>query len=130
MNYRIEHRVETLSNNAVMEEDSSPSSFSVLDIKFSHWDFNFHDGWQQNYWLAEGKEEAKNVVDAINQFRKKLENIVPKISLVGQCYVDYLLEPWLVQKEGSDVFLYRHIKNVEGGGLMLLENEKKPWKYC
>lgn len=53
MLYEIQHRIETLSENSVAIMDPEhPASFVLKNIRFSHWDFNFADGWKQHYWLA------------------------------------------------------------------------------
>ncbi len=125
MRYSIEHRILTLSHNAVMNNKDSPASFDIESIKFSQWGFNYRDGWQQDFWLAKGEIEVPVAVDAINQFRKKLEMIIPRVALIGQSYTEFILEPWLLKKSGSDIALYRHIKDRPGVGLMFMEKEKK-----
>ena len=44
--YRIEHKILTLAYCAVMDNKVKPASFEVEDIGFSHWDFNYIDGWK------------------------------------------------------------------------------------
>ncbi len=125
MIYKIEHKILTLSQNAVMNQQGTPPGFVAEGITFSHWDFNYIEGWKYDFWLAEGEIDASNAADAINQFRKSLERVVVRVALIGQSYIEYDLEPWLVRKEGSDTFLYRHINDGSGVGLMFQEEDRK-----
>lgn len=124
MLYKIQHRIHTLSENAIME-GGKPTGFSFDNIEFFHWEFNYSDGWLQDFWLAEGEIIADNGIDAVNSFRKKLGVIIPKVAFISQSYIDFITEPWLMSKEDSDVLLYHHSKDRPGGGLMFMEKDKK-----
>ncbi len=108
-----------------MDNKEAPASFEIDGINFSHWSFNYTQGWQEDFWLAKGEMEALIAVDAINDFRRKLGLIVPKVALIGQSYAEYVVEPWLLKKDGSDIALYRHTKDRPGVGLMFQEQERK-----
>ncbi|MFH1402312.1 MAG: hypothetical protein ABIG87_01660 [Patescibacteria group bacterium] len=124
--YKIEHKILTLAHCAVMDNKDKPASFNVDGVKFSHWDFNYRDGWRNSdAWIATTEVVADNYVDAINILGKKLSKIIPRISLISQSYIEYLFEPFVVHKIGSDVVFFRYIKDVEGGGLMFMEKELK-----
>jgi hypothetical protein len=84
MIYEIQHRIETLAENAVMAKDK-PAAFSSLGLDFQHWEFNYRDGWLQNYWLVSGKIKANNPSDAIQEFRARLRKTIPRVALIGQC---------------------------------------------
>jgi hypothetical protein len=105
--------------------DGKVVSFFVEDISFSHWDFEYREGWSGDAWLAESDVEAPNFHQACNIFRLKLGKIIPRVSLIIQCYVDFLNEPFLIHKENSDVAFFRHTKERGSVGLMFMEPEKK-----
>ncbi|MFH1745320.1 MAG: hypothetical protein ABH881_04105 [bacterium] len=124
--YKIEHKILTLADCAVMENKDKPASFDIDGIEFSHWDFNFRDGWLKNdAWIVKIEIEASNYVDAINNLWKKLSKIVPRISLLSQSYIEYIFEPFFVYKIGSDVAFLRYTADTMGGGLMFMEKEQK-----
>jgi hypothetical protein len=53
MGYRIEQRIETLLDNAVMKNGRIEAAFSVGPVRYSHWDFDPGRGWPSDLWLAE-----------------------------------------------------------------------------
>jgi hypothetical protein len=106
-------------------EGKDPASFGAEKIKFSHWEFNYGDGWLKDAWLAEATIEAKNYREAYSKFLEKMFRIIPRISLISQSYIDYSLEPFLIHKVGSDVAFFRYTNDVKGGGLMFMEKEKE-----
>jgi hypothetical protein len=60
MHYRIEQRIETLAENAVMEDGRIEAAFTVGEVRYSHWDFDLNRGWRSGYWLAAASIEAEN----------------------------------------------------------------------
>lgn len=123
--YKIEHKILTLAHCAVMEKKNEPASFDVDGVKFSHWDFNYRDGWLSDAWIATTTITAVNYVDAINELLKKLAKLIPRIALISQSYIEYISEPFLIHKINSDVIFFRYTTDVRGGGLMFMENEQK-----
>ena len=77
MRYRIEQRIETLANNAVMKDGSLVAAFSVGQIRFSHWDFDLSRGWLSDWWLAKASIDADNYKAAFKTFRQDLSRVVP-----------------------------------------------------
>lgn len=122
MDYKIQHRLHILSQNAFIR-DGTLASFSELDIHFSHWAFNWADGWSHNYWLAEGTIEALNFIEAGAAFTKKLGRIVPRIALIGQCYSQAAAQPLLIHKIDSDVAYFRYVREIKGVPLMFREDQ-------
>lgn len=123
--YKIEHKILALSHCAVMENKEKPASFEVEGVNFSHWDFNYRDGWISDAWIATAIIEANNFLDAINELGKRLSRSIPRISLISQSYIEYISEPFLIQKIDNDVIFFRYSADVRGGGLMFMENEQK-----
>ena len=123
-NYIIQHRLHTLAQSYV-DLRHKHASFTFENVNFSHWDFNFADGHKTAYWLLEEKINAKNFNAAISQFNKKIIIIISQISFLSQCYSEYLNEPYLVCKEGSDIAFFRYTKRTTGVPLAFDENSLK-----
>ena len=123
--YRIEHKIFTLAHCAVMEVKEKPTSFEVESLEFSHWDFNFRDGWKDSYhWIATANIEAENFIDAINAFRAKLNKLIPRISLICQSYIEFTREPFIVHDVAKDIAFFEYSQDVKSGGLMFMEKER------
>lgn len=126
MLYQLQQRIHTLAHNAVDSASDGPPSFTAKDIVFTHWQYK--DGipwWTHNYWVATAGIEAGDFVQAWEIFQKRLAIIVPRISLVSQCYTECLREPYLILKESSDVAYVRAVIDSKPSGLMFMEEEKK-----
>ena len=126
--YKIEHKILTLAHCAVMEKEKEPSSFEIDEVKFSHWDFNYKDCWLKNAWLATAIIKAENYHKAFAEFIKKLSRLIPRISLISQSYIEYLSEPFIIHKIGSNTAFFRYTNNTGAVGLMFMEDEQKALK--
>jgi len=126
--YKIEHKILTLAHCAVMEKEKEPASFEIDEVKFSHWEFNYRDGWLKDAWLATALIEAENYHKAFAEFIKKLSRLVPRISLISQSYIEYLSEPFIIHKIGSDMAFFRYTNDTGAVGLMFMEGEQKALK--
>lgn len=123
--YKIQHKIVTLAQCAVIKNDEIPGSFIVNGIEFSHWEFNHRDGWLHDSWIASSEIESDNLLNAINSFLNKLAKIIPRISLISQTYIEYINEPFVVQKEETDIIYFRYIYEFKAVGLMFMEKEEK-----
>jgi len=126
--YKIEHKILTLAHCAVMDKKEDPASFKIDGVGFSHWDFNYRDGWLTNTWLATTIIEAKDYHNARDEFIKKLSRLIPRISLISQSYIEYLSESFVIHKVGSDITLFRPTNNTKAIGLMFTEDQQKALK--
>lgn len=126
--YKIEHKILTLAHCAVMEVKEKPASFTMEDIEFCHWDFNYRDGWKSDAWIASSEIKAENFVTAINIFRNKLSRLIPRISLICQSYIEFTLEPFLIHDKTTDVAFFKYIEDVSSVGLMFMEKEQQALK--
>ena len=123
--YRIEHKILTLAHCAVMEVKEKPASFEIEGLEFSHWDFNFRDGWKDSdAWIATSEIEAENFIDAINVFRAKLNKLIPRISLICQSYIEFTREPFIIHDLSRDIAFFEYSQDVKSGGLMFMEKER------
>lgn len=119
MIYEIQHRIRTLAKNAV----GLQAGFSLLDINFSHWEFTWSDGWKQGYWLASSNIETPSIDAAYKEFSGRMAKIIPKVALIGQCYVEYLAQPFLIHRIDSELALLKYVEHVKGVGLMFREKQ-------
>src|SRR2546425_180177 len=125
MRYRIEQRIETLAENAVMKEGRIEAAFSVGQVRYSHWDFDPNRGWPSDCWLAEALINADNYKAAFRIFRQDLSRVVPRISLISQTYIDFLHQPFLIVKDGEQVGFLRYTRKRAGVGLMFVEDHQQ-----
>lgn len=124
--YKIDQKILTLAKCAVIENGGESASFKSDDVEFTHWDLNnCRDGWPSKAWVASAIVEAENCNSAFSRFIKKLSRLIPRISLIAQAYIEYSTEPLLIYKIGSEVALFRYVKNVDPVGLMFMENEEE-----
>lgn len=126
--YKIEHKILTLARCAVMEKEKKPASFEIDGVEFSHWEFNYRDGWLKDAWLATAIIEAENYHKAYAEFKKKLSRLIRRISLISQSYIEYLSEPFIIHKIDSDTAFFRYTKDKSMVGLMFMEKEQKALK--
>jgi hypothetical protein len=125
MRYRVEQRIETLADNAVMKDGRMEAAFSVGPVRYSHWDFDLSRGWPSDFWLAEASIEAGDYKAAFGIFRQELNRVIPRISLISQAYTDFLQQPLLIVKEGEPVGFLRYLRKKPGVGLMFVEDHLK-----
>jgi len=119
MIYKIQQRIETLAQIAVPEE-SLRTHFELLGVSFSRWDL---DDWKETYWLAQAQIEALNYKEAFQNFRVKLAKIIPRVSLISQCYIEFLAQPFLIHKRDASEAFFRFTYDRGGTGLMFMQNE-------
>ncbi len=125
MHYRIEQRIETLVDNAVMKDGRMEAAFSVGPVRYSHWDFDPGRGWPSDFWLAEASIEADDYKTAFRMFRQELNRVIPRISLISQAYIDFLQQPLLIAKDGEQIGFLRYLRKKPGVGLMFLEDHRE-----
>lgn len=123
--YKIEQKILTLSECAVMSREGNPSSFIVDDVEFSHWEFSYSYGWLKDAWMASSVIEAPNFKEAFIKLRKKLSKIIPRIALISQSYIEYISEPFIIHKIGSDEIFFRDVQDRGSVGLMFMEEHEK-----
>lgn len=108
--YRIQLKLHTLAKCAP-KENGSWDSFTFEDTRFEHWYFTFGGGHKGDAWLVSSNVLASNFRKAEEIFAKKLHDIVPKIAFISQCYTEYLGEPFLIHKEGSNAAYFRYVRD-------------------
>lgn len=53
----------------------------------------------------------------------------PRISLVSQCYVEYLTQPILILRQDSDIAFLRYAVEQKGVGLMFTDQEQQAFNF-
>ena len=127
MLYRLEQRIHTLANIAIDSTQTGRFGFAVEDVKFSSWQIGDHDGyWTHDYWLATSEIEAGDYRAAWQLFRKSLVRIVSRMTLVSQCYTEFLAQPILLERRDLRVAVVWWVLDRERPtGLMFMEDEKR-----
>lgn len=123
--YKIQQKIMTLSNAAIMDDSGSPIGFSIDHVNFTHWEFSHERGWTADAWLAESVIQASNLHEAYRTFAKKLSVIIPRASLITQGYISFQNEAFLIHRLGSDVAFFRYSNDINAVGLMFMEEERK-----
>lgn len=118
--------METLSDNAAgMGESIGTPSFTSSEILFTHWGFESDHTWSTHAWLAECEIESENFRQAIFDFRRKLNRVISRVSLLGQAYIQHLNQTYLVVKENSDFAYFFHVVDEEPISLMFQDDEQR-----
>lgn len=120
--YKIEYQITTLLENSLLK-DGKPTHFDRMGIKFEQWDFNYTEGWIGDKWICTKTIDAENWIKAINSFRNNLKIVIPRFALIGQCYIDYLNQPFLITKD--DIGVFNYIKDSSPVPLNISENSLK-----
>jgi hypothetical protein len=126
--YKIEWKIITIAIPILYNEKGGLKSynFEIDGIKFSPWEENIHErGYNINSWIASSDIEGDNHVQAYSKFTEKLSNLISKISFVSQCYIEYLTQPFIIHKLGSDLALFRESEEAKPVGLIFNEKQVK-----
>lgn len=111
--YTIQHRLHTLSQPYINIGEGNPS-FELNGFKFSQWDFNWAEGHKTQYWLIESQIKSEDFRTAFEAFRININAVIPKISMLSQCYAEHLNEPYIIHKNDSDIAFFRYTKKSNG----------------
>ncbi len=123
MRYHFEQRIHTLSQ-VMMDGATDRFAFTIEDVSFAQWPAPIANPWQHHYWLATAEIEANDYVVAWREFRRKLIRIVPIISVVCQCYIEFLGQSILITRPDRDVGFLHWIREDEPVGLTFMEPER------
>lgn len=120
--YKIEHKIETLAQNAVMTMEV-PGSFVIDGTIFSHYEFSHTKGWLHDSWIAAAIIEALNFKEASHLFWQRLFKIVPRATFISQCYTEFVTQPYIICKVGANSAFFRFVRDSQPVGLMFAEDE-------
>lgn len=124
MQYQVEQRIHTLAQNVVDSQTSGAPEFTEEGVTFKPWD----DWWTQPYWLARSVVEARDFKAAWQAFNKIIMKLVPRISVVSQCYTENRTEPFLILRKDSGVAFVRWVEERGSVGLMFMDDEQEALK--
>lgn len=117
--YKIFHRIRTVAENAVFHgSDYLKPWFEVEDIRFEQWSFNHGEGWLGDAWIATYELGANSMAEAVDDMRRKLSRIIPRISIIAQSYIAYANESFMVTRRDKDYFYINYIRDDDPVGLM------------
>ncbi len=124
--YKIEWKIITIAIPILYEiKNDSPYSFEIDGINFSLWGDIYEKGFKVDSWIASSLIEEENYIQAYQKFIKKLSRLIPKISFVSQCYIEYLTQPFIIHKIDSNIAYLRDVKETNVIGLIFTENQLK-----
>lgn len=125
MRYHIEQRLHTLAQCAISSTTEGQYGFTIEQLSFSHWKTQNDEGWwTHDFWLVTSELEAPNYREAYRLFSKKLLRIVPRMTLVNQCYTEHLAQPVLIKRLDRDIGFVWWVLDRKPVGLMFMEEEK------
>lgn len=128
--YHLEQKILTLSDNAVFnKDDNSIPSFTVDDVCFKQWDFNHGDGWAGDAWIATYDTQASNADEAYSQLYDKIKKIIPRVSLIGQSYISFLAQPFLITRADKSFVFFRHVRSDDPVGLMFMDDNREALEF-
>lgn len=112
-NYGFQLKLHTLALCAVVERRSY-DTFEFAGMKFTHWDFNFAEGHKPGAWLIATEIQAPTIREASKNFFVALNDLIPKIAMISQCYTEYQDEPFLIHRLDSDIAFFHYTKAYSG----------------
>jgi hypothetical protein len=126
MRYRVEQRIHTLAENIVDDEAGGEPVFEAEGVTFSLWKETPTDGyWTHQYWLATSEIDGDDFQSAWKTLWNRLARVVPRISLVTQCYIEYLSQPTLIVRNDSHTAFFQYIVDRSAVGLSFMNQEFK-----
>jgi hypothetical protein len=122
--YTINLKLDILSYLGYFVEDHNDqkTKFEIDGINFEHWRFSPMKCHQGFGWLVSADIEANNFKDANKKFTTKLNNLIPKICFISQCYTENLNQPFLIHKKGSDCAFVEYSRECKSVGLYFDNN--------
>jgi hypothetical protein len=126
MLYKLQQRIHTLAQNIGEILTTGTPRFIVDDVSLLPWQVEPSDEWCTHpYWIAETEIHADGFKQAYGRFGDTLARIVPRLSLVSQCYAEYATQPFLVLKKDSAIAFFRYAVDQGGVGLVFTDQEQK-----
>lgn len=98
--YLIIHKIKTLSSLNFFDIDWTKVNIDWYEIE--NWQYSIWKWATWNSWIVKKEVENINIDWAINKFRNDFKEISYKISLISQCYFDFLWEWFLILKQNNN----------------------------
>lgn len=112
-NYGIQFKLHTLALCAVID-GRSYDTFEFEEMKFTHWDFNVAEGHKPGAWLITTEIQSPTMREASKKFFTTLNDLIPKIAMISQCYTEYQNESFLIHRLDSNIAFFRYSKESSG----------------
>lgn len=128
--YDIQQKIKTLVK---IEEDFSDlknvkAEISADGLTFKQWGCTVRDGSIGDAWIVQSSVEAENAVAAYSVFSKKLNESLPRICFVSQCFLDFGYESSLIFRKNNNTnnsFVFARFEDTEGEGLSFGKHEEQ-----
>ena len=98
--------------------------FEIDGLLLSNWDSK-NEGYIGNAWRAEATIEADGHKSANKEFFEKLNKAIPRVAMISQCYIEYILESVLIHKLGYDEVYLFCVEPNNGTGLSFGDSQIK-----
>ncbi|MCF7812088.1 hypothetical protein K9M59_00560 [Candidatus Gracilibacteria bacterium] len=127
--YTIESNITTLAQIMVDHSAIANVFFQEDGLIFSQWGHSLEKGCFGDAWIAKLDIEASNHKEAYAVFFKKLKKIIPRLSLIVQCYVNLIDEPFLItQKHNRSIGFFHYSFKRRSCGLGFCEEQENGLK--
>lgn len=93
--YKIEHKVRSLLQYV---DHEGKQSFEVDGLLYSMCGSTWEENRKNPDWLVSGFVSAKTGLDALNIFRKRLRRSLTRLSFLGQAYIEFADQSFLVRR--------------------------------
>lgn len=127
--YIISHKIKT---RVTIKEDTSVQGEIKAEVTFDNFTFKQdctpRDGATGDSWIVEGEVSAYDNFEAYQVFVHKLDNIIPRICLVSQSFMDYGHESFVILRKNNNKenrFVFVRFNERVNRGLYLGKNERK-----
>ena len=129
--YRVQYYIKTLNENYVNVTNRRGMykypNFSLNGIRFEPYSFTFSDGHIDKAWIAYGRIKATDARNAIIKFKSKLQEVIERISFVGQAYITGDEMSYLVLRD-DEIGLFRYTYEDDPVPLMFMQSELQSLK--
>jgi hypothetical protein len=130
--YLIEHKIKTLSELGVgLKGINDIPQMDIEGYHFTQWDFTWQAGQLGDGWIASKLFRANSAMEALAHFRKELDEFLPKLAFISQCYMDFYRQPFLIYRKNNNEerdFFFRFTEEKDGVPLTFTENELKSYE--
>lgn len=110
--YSLQLKLHTLALCDIIEDKKLNHHFEFEGMTFDSWGYNDRDGHKLGAWLVTGETQAQTMREAKENFFVKLNDLIPKIAMISQCYTEHINEPYLVHRLDNDIALFHYSKEV------------------
>ncbi len=129
--YKIQHVARTLAQIHLYEDEAWKTDFTIDWFIIKQWWYSLAKWPYGNAWVVEKEIKAINWLEAINIFRKEFDLVAQKLSLISQCYLNFLSYSFLVEKLNDNeynIFFLNIVRDREAVPLHFWVQHLKDYK--